>query len=169
MQLTEVDLTSFTFGLCCTLITLWMWCAFSHFFKILSSLKEKVFYIKIAVVRDLPKCKILVETRKRYFVPYCSWSRSAWNNSLGVDLYCYVQINLQYLIISKIFYCLTYFSVKSCCTVFQWGAFKDMIYVCTYSRLFNTSQLMPSESVLLSEKTIKFGPVVELNSLGFHI
>lgn len=80
MQLTEVDLTSFTFGLCCTLITLWMWCAFSHFFKIISSLKEKMFYIKIAVVRYLPKCKILVETR--YFVPYCSW-----NNSLGVDLY----------------------------------------------------------------------------------
>lgn len=42
--------------------------------------------------------------------------------------------------------------------------------MCTYSRLFNTSQLMPSESVLLSGKTIQFGPVVELKSLGFsHI
>lgn len=88
---------------------------------------------------------------------------------LGLISTGYVQINLQYLIISRIFYCLTYFSVKSCCTVLQGGAFKDMIYVSTYSRLFNTSQLMPSESVLMSGKTIQFGPVVEIKSLGFHI
>lgn len=41
--------------------------------------------------------------------------------------------------------------------------------MCTYSRSFNTSQVMPSGPVLLSGKTIRFGPVVELKSLDFHI
>lgn len=80
-----------------------------------------------------------------------------------------VQVNLQYLIISRILYCLTYFSVKSCCTVLQRGTFEDMNYVCTYSRSFNSFQVIPSESVLLSCKTIPLGPLVELKSLDFHI
>lgn len=44
-----------------------------------------------------------------------------------------------------------------------------MNYECTYTKSFNTSQVMPSESVLLSGKTIQFGPVVELKSLDFHV
>lgn len=88
---------------------------------------------------------------------------------LGLISTDYVQVKLLNLIISRIFYCLTYFSVKSCCTVLQWGAFEDMNYECTYTKSFNTSQVMPSESVLLSGKTIQFGPVVELKSLDFHV
>jgi len=49
--------------------------------------KKGVFYIKIAIVMYLSKCKILVETRSGCFVPWCSWLRSAPNNTPGVDLY----------------------------------------------------------------------------------
>lgn len=130
-------------------------CLFLIFVKILSSLK-KFFKSRLLLWGICLNAKSLWRQEADILYIDVAGRGQPGTIHLGFIFTGYVQVKLQYLIISRILYRLTYFSVKACCTVLQWGAFEDMSYMCTYSRSFNISQVMPNESVLLSGKTIQF-------------
>lgn len=115
-----------------------MVCLFLVFVKALSSLKKKVYFTSRLLLWGIClNVKSLWRQEAGISHLDVAGRGQPWTIHLGLISTAYVQVKLQYLIISRILCCITYFSVKSCNTVLQReGAFEDTNYMCTYSRSF---------------------------------